>query len=88
MLRRAGIELPEPRQNFKPQVVPCGGVRVRVRVVFDMRDVVSARIGDELFSRLLQKRADDVTLPGPHAAKTAQICPADEVQEHCFRIVI
>ena len=53
MLRRAGIELPEPRQNFKPQVVPCGGVRVRVRVILDMRDVVSARIGNELFSRLL-----------------------------------
>ena len=88
MLRRAGIELPEPRQNFKPQIVSCGGVRVRVRVILDMRDVVSARIGDELFSRLPQKRADDVTLPGPHAAKTAQICPADEVQEHCFRIVI
>ena len=88
MLRRAGIELPEPRQNFKPQVVPCGGVRVRVRMVFDMRDVVSARIGDKLFTRLLQKRADDVALPGPHAAKTAQIRAADEVQEHCFRIVI
>ena len=55
MLRRAGIELPEPRQNFKPQVVPCGGVRVRVRVILDMRDVVSARIGDELFSRLLNE---------------------------------
>ena len=88
MLRRAGIELPEPRQNFKPQVVPCGGVRVRVRVILDMRDVVSARIGDKLFTRLLQKRAGNVALLWAHAAQAAQICPADEVQEHCFRIVI
>ena len=79
MLRRAGIELSEPRQNFKPQVVPCGGVRVRVRVILDMRDVVSARIGDELFSRLLQKRADNVALLEPHTTQAAQIRPADEV---------
>ena len=79
MLRRAGSELPEPRQNFKPQVVPCGGVRVRVRVILDMRDVVSARLGDELFSRLLLKRADIVALLGPHTTQAAQIRPADEV---------
>ena len=88
MLRRAGIELPEPRQNFKPQIVSCGGVRVRVRVILDMRDVVSARIGDKLFTRLLQKRAGNVALLGPHTTQAAQIRPADEVQEHCFRIVI
>ena len=79
MLRRAGIELPEPRQNFKPQIVSCGGVRVGVRVILDMRDVLSARIGDKLFTRLLQKRAGNVALLGPHTTQAAQIRPADEV---------
>ena len=79
MLRRAGIELPKPREDFKPQIVPRGGVRVRVRAVLDVRDVVSARVSGELLARLLQKRADDVALLGPHAAKAAQICPADEI---------
>lgn len=53
MLRRAGIELPEPRQDLMPQVVSRGGVRVGVRMVLDVRDIMRLCIGDELFARLL-----------------------------------
>ena len=79
VLACAGVERLKPRQDLKAQEVPRGGVRVCVGAILNMRNDVSARIGDKLFTRLLQKRADDVALPGSHAAKTAQIRPADEV---------
>ena len=78
----------EPRKNFEPQIVARGGVRVRIGVILDVRNVVRSCVGDELLARLLQKWADNVALLGPHTTQAAQIRPADEVQEHCFRIVI
>ena len=43
----------ELRKNFEPQIVARGGVRVRVGVILDVRDIMCRRVSDELLARLL-----------------------------------